>query len=411
MYLFVFILIIITICVDPEKALISAKERLNTHHRTLTTTTPTKHIKPYDLPIINDEVKQIIQHKANVRNTTTGKFIPRHCWIAVRNASDPLPHHYLGSNGFLARNPLWEVHFCGNEEKDAFMNRYYQNTSVLWAYEILNPQIGTAKAEIWRLAILLIHGGMYMDDDASIGHALDDVIQVDDKFIAGKESYNWTDSCYRDEFELSNHSLNQRYGLDQSQRIIFDNRFFFNWAMFSMPGNDILLRILTHIVKLIKFEYLGKSLIKLSPSDHRGKLLMCASTFPITLAAREFVLEGRDKEWGIRIGGEQFHEYNANMKAWNNDYNPNRWVKQMQKHRLPYLRAYAQPSPEDYEGKLIQQQGGREIFLVKKQFKHSFPSFETFLNMKYDLSEVQMVSPQIAAMIPTGDPLPIVKNS
>jgi hypothetical protein len=367
--------------------------------------------KPYDLPILNEEVKQIVQEKAHQRNSTTGKFIPRHCWIAVRNASDPLPNHYLGPKGFLARNPLWEIHFCGNEEKDAFMTRYFQNTSVLWAYEILNPLIGTAKAEIWRLAVLLIHGGMYMDDDASIGVPLDDVIQVEDKFIAGKESYNWTDTCYRDDFELSNHSLKLRYGEHQSHQLIFENRFFFNWAMFSMPGNDLLIRILQHIVKLIKFEYLGKSLIKLSPSDHRGKLLMCASTFPITLAAREMVLEGREKELGIRIGQEQFREYDANMKAWNNDYNPNRWVKQMQKHRLPYLRAYAPPSPEDYENKLIQQQGGREIFLVKNQKKHAFPSFETFVNMKYDLSEVQMVSPQIAAKIPTGDPLPVLKSS
>lgn len=42
------------------------------------------------------------------------------------------------------------------------------------------------------------------------------------------------------------------------------------------------------------------------------------------------------------------------MKAWNNDWRPDRWVKQIHKHRLPYLRAYAPPRPAAYEGKVIQ---------------------------------------------------------
>jgi hypothetical protein len=363
-------------------------------------------VASYDLPIMSTLVSEHLRSVAHVRNATTGKFIPRNGWIAVRNSSDPLPGHYLGPEGFLARNPLWEFHFCGNEEKDAFVAHWFTNTSVLWAYEALNPQIGTAKAELWRLAVLLVHGGLYMDDDATIGVPLDSVVRRDDKFIVGKESYNWTDSCYRDDFELSNHSLNLRFGDGQSQRLLFDNRFFFNWALFAMPGNPLVHRILQHVVKLIKFEYLTKSLIKLSPQDHRGKLLMCASTFPITLAAREMVLEGHTDDIGLRVGGEQFMEYEANMKAWNNDYNPHRWVKQMQKHRMPYLRSYAQPSADDFEGKLIQPQGSRSIYLVVKKSKRPFPNLETFVNMKFDLQDVQMVSADIASRIPTGEMLP-----
>ncbi len=42
---------------------------------------------------------------------------------------------------------------------DAFMSKYYANTSFLWAYEVLNPVIGTAKVELWRLAVLYLRGG------------------------------------------------------------------------------------------------------------------------------------------------------------------------------------------------------------------------------------------------------------
>ncbi len=47
-------------------------------------------------------------------------------------------------------------------------------------------------------------------------------------------------------------------------------------------------------------------------------------------------------------------EYGAQMKAWNNDWRPDRWVKQIHKHRMPYLRAYAPPRASSYEGKVIQ---------------------------------------------------------
>lgn len=82
-------------------------------------------------------------------------FIPKQVWIAVRNISDELPKHYFdrnttsaqkkekhGSLGFLSRNRNWKVHFCDNAAKDKFMAETFPNTSLLWAYSVLNPAIG-----------------------------------------------------------------------------------------------------------------------------------------------------------------------------------------------------------------------------------------------------------------------------
>ena len=149
--------------------------------------------------------------------------------------------------------------------------------------------------------------GMYMDDDANIGHKLDDVIQATDKFLVGKEPYDFDDRCYTPDFPLSNHSTTLRFFNSTPAPVLFDNKFFFNWALFSSPGNPLLLRIMKHIVELLKYEYLGDSKIKLSPMDHRGKLLMCATTFPITHAAREMVFEETELEdIGLRVGGKYF---------------------------------------------------------------------------------------------------------
>ena len=285
-----------------------------------------------------------------------------------------------------------------------------------------------------------------MDDDANFDSKLDDVVQPADKFIAGKEPYDFDDRCYTPDFALSNHSMTMRFGNagmtphpivdvngansgasgtnggktntavqstnsvpqqpQQQGTNLFENKFFFNWALFSMPGNPLLLRIMEHIVVLLKHEYLGDSKIKLSPVDHRGKLLMCATTFPITHAAREMTLENKTLEMGLRVGGIYFKEYGAQMKAWNNDWRPDRWVKQIHKHRMPYLREDAPPRAEMFEGKVIQGKGQREIFLVQQKTRRAFPDFGTFTAMKFTLDDVQLVNVDVINVIKLGLPLP-----
>mmetsp|Transcript_9840 Transcript_9840/g.16217 ORF Transcript_9840/g.16217 Transcript_9840/m.16217 type:complete len:419 (-) Transcript_9840:137-1393(-) len=379
--------------------------------------------KGYDLPVVPPELVKLVQPKVNQKIADIDKYIPRIAWIAVKNITDAHASHMDGANGFIARNHQWKINFCGNYEKDLFMEENFQGSSILWAYKILNPAIGVSKVEIWRLAVLYMYGGMYMDDDANIAVPLDEVVQPTDKFICGKEPYNFDDRCFTPDFPLSNHSMVQRFGVAAAVQPLFDDKFFFNWALFSMPGHPLLVRIMQHVVALLKTEYLNDSKVKLSPMDHRGKLLMCATTFPITHAAREMVLEQQQQQrsqhshvdtigadsgdiLGLRVGGVYFKEYGADMKAWNNDWRPDRWVKQIHKHRMPYLRAYAPPRPEAFEGKAIQGKGQREIYLVRNATRHAFPDFDTFIAMKLTLDDVHMVHQDVMHVIPLGLPLP-----
>lgn len=110
----------------------------------------------YDLPLFPDD----LQNMSSWNNSR----IPRNVWIAVRNSSDSKPAH---TPALMARNPNWTFNFCGNDEKDNFMRTHYANTSILWAYNILNPSIGCSRPEIWRLSILYKYGGVYMDGEHS----------------------------------------------------------------------------------------------------------------------------------------------------------------------------------------------------------------------------------------------------
>ena len=69
----------------------------------------------------------------------------------------------------------WKIHYFGQIESDNFMNKYYNNTSILWAYNLINPQERISQADIWRYAILYAFGGFYIDDDAFINSNIDRV--------------------------------------------------------------------------------------------------------------------------------------------------------------------------------------------------------------------------------------------
>lgn len=115
-------------------------------------------LEPYDLPVVPESLKQKVL--STKPENSSGKFIPRIAWIAVRNISEEKPKHMLGPNGFIERNKNWKMNFCDNEMKDSFMEINFAGSSILWAYNILNPAIGTSKVEIWRLAVLYLHGGI-----------------------------------------------------------------------------------------------------------------------------------------------------------------------------------------------------------------------------------------------------------
>jgi len=222
-------------------------------------------------------------------NSTTKKFIPQIVHFAIRNKSHELPVHHAA---LRSSNPAWDLRYYDNADKDAFMEKHFANTSLLWAYSLLNPEIGASRPEIWRLCVLYLYGGLYMDDDATIRVPLDRVVNATNKFVAGREGYDVDNRCYIDEFVLSIPALSKKYN-NTIIHNLFDHKFLHNWALFSSPGHPILRRTLHHIVTLISAEHERLSLIKMHPSEHRGKLLQCATTFPLTFSAMEILLEGR----------------------------------------------------------------------------------------------------------------------
>jgi hypothetical protein len=117
-----------------------------------------EHRYQYNLPVIPIQIQNIIKNKINIKNENN-KYIPSIAWIATRNNSEARPSHMTGSNGFIARNKNWQIHFCDNNDKDHFMETNYYNSSILWAYNVLNPVIGnnSISRRFMIIIITIIH--------------------------------------------------------------------------------------------------------------------------------------------------------------------------------------------------------------------------------------------------------------
>lgn len=85
---------------------------------------------------------------------------------------------------FRKRNPGYRYEFYDDARIERFLMQAY-DMETLHLYQKLN--IGAAKADFFRYAILLKEGGVYLDIDSSIPGRLDDFIKPDDTAILSKE--------------------------------------------------------------------------------------------------------------------------------------------------------------------------------------------------------------------------------
>jgi hypothetical protein len=130
----------------------------------------------------------------------------------------------------------------------------------------------------------------------------------DNFFLSTSLHYHHMIRCFTNDFALSNHSMNERFGLAVNSRKLFGFRYFFNWAMFAAPRHIVIKKSLEYSVQLIKREYFGNSGIKIFLNDHLGKMLQCTTTMTLTHVARELVLLNTTG-LGLRVGETETHVF------------------------------------------------------------------------------------------------------
>ena len=154
--------------------------------------------------IFNDTDTATNWTSAKMKNTIE-KAIPRNVFISFK--SKPASSNDLDEelNKFInmSTHEGWNVYLHGHAEQIQFMERYYANTSLLWAIKLIAPVAGASVSDVWRVAVLYALGGMYIDDDAYWSSSLESFIGVNDSLILTTESGPYKDGCYRRDFHLS----------------------------------------------------------------------------------------------------------------------------------------------------------------------------------------------------------------
>ena len=103
-----------------------------------------------------------------------GKMVPCQIWITGKHLSKH--RHPAHVAKLISRNNDWQMHLIDDAGMNKFMKHVFDGTQVLWAYEQINPQLGASRADFWRIAVLFVYGGAYVDLDAKIDTPLNQVM-------------------------------------------------------------------------------------------------------------------------------------------------------------------------------------------------------------------------------------------
>jgi mannosyltransferase OCH1-like enzyme len=202
------------------------------HHVVLSTTTPL-------LQFPNDH---LIFKNPDIQNKPK-QPIPQTIWMTMKRFPETPAKHI---ETFKQLNPTFKFQFINDSEMMSMMETEFKDTSLLWALKQINPKIGAAKADIWRMATLWRYGGCYIDYDSYFRQPLASLINFEkDEMILSTEEQNWFNNFYHSSVSFSVPDPDK----------YFNHRLVIQWALCSRPYHPFLQRFLSNVAQSIQFLY------------------------------------------------------------------------------------------------------------------------------------------------------------
>ena len=288
----------------------------------------------YDLPVLPDLVtisaalKTLSSPFSNLtlltENSQAATQIPKIIWLTMKNLPDD--YHDLPENVqiVLDQNSKWGSVIADDKLALEFMQKIYPNTSLLWAYESINPVLGAAKADIWRYAVLYAVGGVYIDADAAFMGKLDDFIKPNDKIILSSEK-NIINPCYKPDYYL--------YSKNDGN----DDRVIIQWMILTSPQHVFLEKSLINLVNIVKSLYQRQSV--LLPDLSKFQMLLCTTGPWMFSNTIKNVMNSSSTELvGIRFDGKDYRGLHGIFKWGNNG--PDHYLHLLKRKYVQILQRY-----------------------------------------------------------------------
>lgn len=263
---------------------------------------------------------------------------------------------------------------------------------------------------------------------------------VDTVLLSERKLRPFTTDCYLPSYHLSHdfttghyHSKLQKSeyytGADKNNTDFFHGNVISTNIIVTVSRHLLFQQVLTNVVEIVKAEYLHKPIVSVGKYEHRQKLLVCSTNYVLTFTLRELLLlekfqtkqkssssivssksisnsEGFTCRMMPMIIVSEFEDLGMKKTVnlhidHSNDLN---LVPKLKQHFLNSYTLFTLDSFLEYlEGKTIMNNNnGREIFLVKNKKKHLFPDYETFLKLNYKDSLVKHIDSNIFLKIPDG---------
>jgi hypothetical protein len=236
-------------------------------------------LQPWNYPLLPTQSAVEKFRTMNELNVSTS-LISKNVWMTLKEVPETLPENIAK---LIATNTDWQFHILDDKAVTSFMNDHFANTSILWAYNLINPMLPAAKADIWRISTLWLYGGCYIDVDSFLKSSLTSVLEENDEIILGTE---------RNEYRNHYHPNLTLSLVNSNASTFFKKQVVINWLMFSRPEHPILVRYLTNLILLMKREYFHKEVFPNARVHHSWQRLIY-TTGPGMLTASVFEEVGR----------------------------------------------------------------------------------------------------------------------
>lgn len=212
---------------------------------------------------------------------SNSRTIPRSVWIPKCIKPSILPDTLQRMKEI---NLNWTFHLQDCNEQEAFMNTYYANTSILAAFNLINPILRSPKTDIYRFSILYAMGGMYLDYDAHVMIPLDSFILHNDSLLLSQQRGQAYSNLYNESHYLSTTGMISTDVFPLFNTLV-------QWMIVSKPRNPIILRALENLVDLIKREYIKSSaIIYQMKDDLLMQIFLTVGPMMFTATCREIFL-------------------------------------------------------------------------------------------------------------------------
>jgi mannosyltransferase OCH1-like enzyme len=132
----------------------------------------------------------ILPKKKLPKKNTKSIKIPKKIW-QTHKTNDLPQSSYDNINRLIRINPDFEYNYFDNDDCYQYIKKNFSD-KVLKAYNKIYP--GAGKADIWRLAVILKEGGIYIDVDKILrvnAKPFIDLIDKNDELIHGRGWFKW----------------------------------------------------------------------------------------------------------------------------------------------------------------------------------------------------------------------------